>query len=187
MTAVDLELRADQLTMHVDPLTLPFETTADVEPLVGTIGQPRALDAIESGIAMTTPGSNLFLCGLPGSGRRTTALDLIGDSEVTRAAPDDWVYVHNFRTPDRPKALRLPAGRGGELARALDEFVATARRELRRAFESEDFARRQREALAPIAERRHALEEELKQFAAARGYALNVTVAGGRHGPAGRP
>ena len=172
------ELRPEELTVSVDPRAFAFETTAEVEPLVGTIGQPRALDAIESGIAMTTPGSNLFLSGPPGSGRRTTILDVIGEAGRARPAPDDWVYVHNFDAPDRPRALRLPAGRGGELARALEEFVATARRELRRAFESEDFARRQRETLAPIAERRHALEDQLKQFAAERSYALNVTVAG---------
>ena len=172
------ELLADQLTVRVDPLTLPFETTEEVEPLVGTIGQPRALDAIETGIAMTTPGSNLFVSGMPGSGRRTTVLDLIGEVGAGRPAPDDWVYVHNFGAPDHPRALRLPAGRGGELARALEEFVAAAQRELRGAFESEDFARRQREALAPVAERRHELEEQLKQFAAERDYALNVTVAG---------
>jgi len=173
-----LELQGDQLTMRVDPGTLPFETTAEVEPLVGTIGQPRALDAIEAGVMMATPGSNLFLSGLPGSGRRTTVLDLIGEIGPARPTPDDWVYVHNFRTPDSPRALRLPPGQGGALARALEEFVTTARRELKRAFESEDFARRQREAVAAIAERRHALEHELKQFAVERGYALNVNVAG---------
>jgi lon-related putative ATP-dependent protease len=172
------ELRPEELTANVDPLSLPFETTADVEPLVGTIGQPRALDAIEAGIAMTTPGSNLFVSGLSGSGRRTTALDLIREAARARPAPDDWVYVHNFAAPDRPRALRLPAGRGAELARALEDFVVAARRELRRAFESEDYARRQRETVAPVADRRRALEDELKTFAFERGYGLNVTVAG---------
>lgn len=172
------ELRPEDLARHLDPGALEFETTAEVEPLVGTIGQPRALDAIESGLAMSTAGFNVFASGPVGSGRRTTVLDLIRGVAADRPAPDDWVYLHDFRDPDRPKALHLPASRGGELARALDEFIEAARRELRRAFESEDYERRQRETLAAIQERRHALDHELEQFAVERGYALKTTVTG---------
>ena len=172
------ELRPEELTRRLDPSTLGFETTAEVEPLAGTVGQPRAFDAIESGLAMATAGFNLFACGPLGSGRRTAVLDMIRGVAAERPAPDDWVYVHDFRSPDQPKALRLPAGRGTEFARALDEFIEAARRELRRAFESEDYERRQRETLAAIQERRHALDRELEHFAAERGYALKPTVAG---------
>jgi predicted ATP-dependent protease len=172
------ELAADELRRRLDPATLGFGTTAEIEPLVGTIGQPRALDAIESGLAISTAGFNLFLAGPAGSGRRTTVLDVIAGTAAARPAPDDWVYVHNFHDPDRPKALRLPAGCGGELARALDEFLQAARRELRRAFESEDYERRRRETMTEIQSRRRALEEELQQFAADRGYALKTTVTG---------
>lgn len=172
------ELRPEELHRRLDPTTLGFETTADVAPLVGTIGQPRALDAIESGLEIATEGFNLFLAGPAGSGRRTTVLDVIAGTAALRAAPDDWVYVHNFRNPDRPKALRLPAGRGEELAHALDEFLEAAQREIRRAFESEDYARRQHETMAEVQAQRHALQEELQQFAAEHGYALRPTVTG---------
>ena len=172
------ELHPDELRRRLDPDLLGFRTTAEVEPLVGTIGQPRALDAIEAGLEMATEGFNLFLAGPAGSGRRTTVLDYLADAATKRPAPDDWVYVHNFRSPDRPEAIRLPAGRGAELARALDEFLDAARREIRRAFESEDYERRQRETMTEIAERRQALDRDLKQFADERGYALKPTVTG---------
>ena len=45
-----LELEPGELRRRLDPSTLPFATTEDVEPLVGTIGQPRALAAIEFGL-----------------------------------------------------------------------------------------------------------------------------------------
>jgi len=172
------ELAPEELRRRLDPAVLGFETTADVPPLVGTIGQARALDAIESGLEIATAGFNLFLAGAAGSGRRTTVLDVVATTAARRPAPDDWVYVHNFPDPDRPKALRLPAGRGNELARALDEFLQAARREIRRAFESEDYERRQRETMAEIQSQRRALEEELQAFAAERGYALKATVTG---------
>ena len=132
-TSAGLELGADRLCRRVDPAGLPFRTTRDVAPLEGTIGQPRALDAIEFGLDVETPGYNLFVAGQPGSGRESTVIDHLEGHARRRPPPDDWIYVHNFDEPDRPNAIRLPAGRGGELKRDLDEFLAAARQEIPRA------------------------------------------------------
>src|SRR6188768_741131 len=146
-----LELRAEELRRCLDPSRLHFRSTADVPPLIGTVGQPRALDALDYGLSVETRGFNLFVSGLPGSGRLTTVLDYLGTLAAGRPVPADWIYVHDFHTPDRPKAMRMPAGGGSEFARAMDEFVAAARREIPRAFESEEYDRRQREIVAEIA------------------------------------
>src|SRR5581483_11803416 len=172
------ELAPEQLRRRVDPAQLPFETTAELEPLVGTVGQPRAIDAIDFGLQVETPGYNLYVAGLPGSGRATTVRDYVDRLAAARPAPDDWVYVHNFADGDRPQAIRLPAGRGPALARDLDEFVQAARREIPRAFESEDYERRQREVVAELSRRREALTEELVELGRARGFVLQVTPVG---------
>jgi lon-related putative ATP-dependent protease len=172
------ELRPAELRRRLDPERLPFASTEEVEPLVGTIGQPRALDAIEYGLEVATHGFNVFVAGPPGSGRETTVLDYLEGVVASRPVPDDWVYVHNFAGPDRPNAIRLPAGRGSEFARAMDEFIEAARREIPRAFESEEYERRQRGIVSDVARERVAREEELKRFASERGYALETTVAG---------
>jgi lon-related putative ATP-dependent protease len=173
-----LALQPKQLRRTVDPSALPFESTAEVEPLVGTIGQPRALDAIDYALDVETRGFNLFVSGVPGSGRLTTVLDYVRSRARTRQAPDDWVCVHNFASPDQPKAIRLPAGRGRELAHAMDEFMAAAGREIRRALDSDEYERGQREVLADANRKRRRLEGELEQFASSRSYALTVTPAG---------
>src|SRR6516165_9856373 len=110
-----LRLDAARTRRRLDPDTLQFETTADVAPLRGTIGQTRALEAIDFGLEIASSGYNLFLAGAAGSGRESTVLDYLERVAASRAAPDDMVYVHNFREPDRPRALRLPAGRGRKL------------------------------------------------------------------------
>ncbi|MER3410077.1 MAG: ATP-dependent protease [Thermoleophilia bacterium] len=173
-----LALSPETLRRRADPASFPFRTTEEVEPLVGTVGQPRALDAIDFGLQVATAGYNIFAAGLPGSGRATTIRDYLERASVRRPPADDWVYVHNFRDADRPNAIRLPPGRGQELARDMDEFVQAARRELARAFESEDYDRRQREIVAAVQRRRDALVQELKAFAADRGFALELTPAG---------
>lgn len=172
------ELRPKQLRRTVDLKQLDFESTADVEPLVGTIGQPRALDALEYGLAVETRGFNVFVAGAPGSGRLSTVLDFLRQRSAAKPVPDDWVYVHNFRNGDTPNAIRLPAGGGVEFRRAMDEFVDAARREIPRAFDSEEYARHEREIIADVANQRQGLEEELNRFAAEHGLALKMTLTG---------
>jgi lon-related putative ATP-dependent protease len=184
-----LALAPEALRHRADPSQLAFETTEDVEPLVGTIGQPRALDAIDFGLEIETVGYNVFVAGQPGSGRTSTVRDYLQRFSARRPPAADWVYVHSFRDADRPNAITLPAGRGSELQRDMDEFVRAAKREVGRAFESEHYDRRQREVLTGVQRRRDALVEELKTFAADRSFALELTPAGVATSPlvAGKP
>ncbi len=178
MNADSLEVPAEKLRRRLDPADLPFKTTAEVEPLTGTIGQPRALDAIEFGLEIGTVGYNLFIAGAPGSGRESTILDYLARVAEGRPTPGDWVYVYNFREPDRPNALRLPAGVGTQFKTDMDEFVAAATQEISRAFESEEYERRRRDAISGIAQERERLTEALKEFAQERGFALEFTPVG---------
>jgi len=177
-TTERLELAAEQLRRRLDPAELPFETTAEVEPLEGTIGQPRALDALVFGIEIETFGYNLFAAGAPGSGRESTVRHYLERFAADRPSPDDWVYVHNFADADRPRAIRLPAGRGHEFAEDMDEFIEAAREDIPRTFDSEEYARRRREALAEFEPKREHVTAELQRFARERGYAIEQTPAG---------
>ncbi len=173
-----LALPPEHLHRTLDPASLSFETTAEVEPLTGVVGQPRAIDAIEFGLAIDAPGYNLFVAGAPGSGRESTVRGYLERFAPTRPTPPDWVYVNNFTDPDRPNAITLPAGRGSQFERAMEAFVAAAQREISRAFESEDYSRRQQEILNELSRRRDALFTELQSFAQSRGFALQQTPVG---------
>jgi Cdc6-like AAA superfamily ATPase len=110
------QVPAEKLRRRLDPASLPFKSTQEVAPLRGTLGQRRAMEALEFGIGVDSAGYNLFVTGLSGSGRTHTVREFLQEIAATRVAPDDWVYVHDFEQPDRPKALRLPVGRGRELS-----------------------------------------------------------------------
>jgi lon-related putative ATP-dependent protease len=60
----------------------------------------------------------------------------------------------------------------------MDDFVDAARGEIARAFDSEEYERRQREVTAEIASQRQREEEELTKFAAERMIALRTTLVG---------
>ena len=172
-----LAVAPDLLRRRVDPATLPL-TTADVPPLEGTIGQPRALNALAFGLEIRSPGYNLYVAGPTGSGRERTVQDFLQQFAPTRPVPPDWVYVYNFTQPDRPNVIHLPQGRGRALAADLDSFLQAAQREIPRVFESEDYARQRREALAELAQQREALLNELQTFAREQGFAIEITSAG---------
>jgi lon-related putative ATP-dependent protease len=173
-----LELRPEQLRRRVDPARLGFASTAELEPLVGTIGQPRALEALDYGLEIGTHGFNLFVAGAPGSGRLTTVLDFLHARSPRKPTPADWVYVHNFRDPDRPNAISLPAGRGTLLARDMDALLEVLKREIPRAFESEEYEQRRRDITGEIAADRTRLLEDLKRFAAEHDVVVESTVTG---------
>jgi lon-related putative ATP-dependent protease len=173
-----LKLETGMLRRCVTPAELPFENTTEVEPRRETIGQPRACDAVTFGLTMETPGYNLYLSGLSGSGRETTVLEELRALAPDRATPSDWVYVYNFTDPDRPNAIPLPCGRGGALAVDMDSFVAAVQREVPRAFESDDYERRQREVINAVNEKRQTLLDELTAVARANSFVIEVTPAG---------
>lgn len=152
---------APELLRHrVDPTQLPV-TTADMPPLEGTIGQPRAVDAIAFGLEINSPGYNLFVAGPAGSGRERTILDYLQQFAPTRPGPSDWIYIYNFAQPDQPNVIRMPQGHGRKLACDLDSFLEAAQRDIPRAFESEDYERHRREVLAELSQRRDTLIDQL--------------------------
>ncbi len=126
-------LKPEELVNRCNPDNIPFETTEDIPPLEGTVGQERALDAIEFGLNMDVRGFNLYVAGHPGTGKNTTILDILKRRAKSEPTPDDWVYVHNFDDPLSPIALRLSPGRGTELAQSMNEVIKAIQVELPRA------------------------------------------------------
>ena len=94
-----LRIPLSRLTTRVDEAQLAFETTREVSPLEGAIGQERALEALAFGLGVDSPGFNVYVAGQPGSGRMTTVTSYLGREAAKRPVPNDWVYVYNFQDP----------------------------------------------------------------------------------------
>ena len=174
----DLRLKAEALRKRCNPADLGFESTAEVEPLEGMIGQPRALSAVGVGLEIESPGCNLFVTGLAGTGRRSMMEEHLKDRARRKDAPADWLYLSNFASPDKPLAVRLGPGRAGAFARAMDRLVREARERIPRAFESEAYGQRRAEIAADLEKRRDEAVAELREFARQRDLALELTPAG---------
>ena len=94
----DKEVPAEKLRWRLNPATLPFKSTEDLEPLKEIIGQRRGVEAFRFGMGINKPGYNVFVTGAPGSGRLATVRLLL--KEMSRSdgkVPDDLCYVNNFK------------------------------------------------------------------------------------------
>lgn len=116
-------LGAGQLRVECDAAALPFETTAELAPLPGPVGQDLAVEAIRLSAEMRHRRFNLFVYGPEGTGRHSTVERMLQEIARTRPTPPDWVYVQNFADPDEPLAIRLPPGQGAKLRAAMARLV----------------------------------------------------------------
>ena len=73
---------------------------------------------------------------------------------VDMPVPDDWIYIHNFKQPDRPLALNLPAGQGRVFAAEMDSLVDQARQQIGHAFETERYAERRQQLAGQLGRKR---------------------------------
>lgn len=144
------------------PASLGVADSSQLPPDPHPLGQERAVSATLFAAAIGRHGYNLFVMGEPGSGRHAIVQRLIAARALELPVPDDWVYVHNFADGEQPLALRLPAGRGQSLRRAMQGFVEDLEPAIAAAFDADDF-RTRLEAIQNECKARE--EEALRQVA----------------------
>ncbi len=166
------EVPVEKLRWRCDPTTLGFRTTDEIKSRDEIIGQARALKAIRLGLEVKSPGYNIYVAGLTGTGRTTTIKRILENIDTQGKTPDDICYVNNFRNPDMPVAIYLPAGQGSAFARDLEELVAELNRTLPRILDSEEFKARTKAAIERFADRNKALFRALEQKIEKAGFAV---------------
>ena len=135
-------LTVDQVLRRCKPAELGFETTADVEPLIGIVGQSRALQSLQFGAQMHGEGFNVYVLGTPGSQRHEFVNDFLQSESRDKKRPVDWCYVNNFSDPRKPKGIALSPGEGKQLTKDMAQLVEDLQASIPAAFESENYRNR---------------------------------------------
>ncbi|MBF0394018.1 MAG: AAA family ATPase [Alphaproteobacteria bacterium] len=169
MTSAPLD--AELLYRRCDPASLGFSSTSELPAEAPPIGQERAVEAIRFAIGIRSSGFNLFALGPEGTGKLTLIRRHLDQAARDRPVPDDWIYVHNFDDPHRPRALRLPPGRARAFAGEMERLVEELGVALPAAFEGDEYRTRRR-----VIEERHKERNE-EAFAAMRARAAERDVA----------
>jgi lon-related putative ATP-dependent protease len=163
----------ENLRWRLDPATLPFETTENLEPLKDILGQDRGVEAFKFGMGIDKQGYNVFVTGTANTGRLATVRKLLEDiSKEDGRVPDDLCYVNNFKTPEAPILLRLKAGTGLRFKKDVRDFVEALKKEVPQLFESQDYLNRKKEVMQEYERKGKSFFKDLDKKVREEGFAL---------------
>jgi len=116
-------LSTKQLTKRLPAAWTSWTTTAELASSTATVGQERAMRAIDVGLKIPARGFNIYVAGETGSGKTSILKRLLEERAASEPVSQDLVYVTNFRHRDEPLPLELPAGKGWALAKDMRGLV----------------------------------------------------------------
>lgn len=172
------ELLPEELSNLCDPASFGFQTTKELQPLDGIIGQGRASAAMEFGLAIKRMGYNIYVAGMTGTGRSSYTKAIINKIAQHEKTPDDWCYVYNFKNPDKPIAISLPAGLGYKLERDIKRLIKSMKIKIPKAFEGEEYEKQKNEIVQRYQDKSSLLMESFNEFAASKDFMLKKSEQG---------
>ncbi len=171
-------LKTEQLYKYCDPNIFKFNTTEDISKFEETIGQHRALKAIDFGLNLNNKGFNIFALGENGTGRFRTVRAILLQKAAKEKVPNDWCYVYNFKNPDAPMTISLPPGRGGEFKKDMDELIKTIKEEITKIFESKEYDKQRSKIIEEFQQKQKTLFTSLEEDAQSKGFAIRKVPTG---------
>lgn len=165
------ELAPGELRWSCDPSKYDLSIPGTARS-VGIIGQDRAIKAMKMGIELYSPGYNIFVCGITGTGRTTTVKQILDNIKSSCPLPQDRCFVHNFSDPSKPRLIVLGRGRAGQLKKDMDKLIRKLAHALPRVFEATDHLRKRERIVARHEHEADKLIEKFDGRAEKEGFAL---------------
>lgn len=172
------KLSYKELKKFYNPREFKFKTTKELKGLYGIIGQERAVKAMEFGLDVKNSKYNIFVSGIKGTGKTSYCISTITERALQEETPDDWCYVYNFKEPDKPKAINLPAGMGKEFREDMEFLIRDLLTEVPKTFISEDYEKNKNDIIKKFQEEKTDLLEILSNYARELGFEIKNASAG---------
>jgi predicted ATP-dependent protease len=168
------KLPAERVRFRANVRELGIRSTDDLEASTA-LGDPRGAHSLDLALGMRELGYHAFVCGLEGPDRLDRAAAAVRALLRREAPSPDCVYVHDFSDANRPRALRLPAGRGRELRAELAALIRGLREDLPQAFREEAFDREKAELVESYEAHQRSQQQQLEKLAEEASFGLVFT------------
>ena len=178
MDIKDFVVPISELRHTCDPAEFSFKTTTEVKPREVVIGQARAVSAIEFGLSIKNHGYNIFVSGIPGTGRNSIVRSIVKRISLGRPAPEDWCFINNFKNSDRPHAIKLAPGKGREFQEDMEKFIDVMMNEIPKIFESKEYEEQKARIQEELERAKEVLFADTGRQAQELGFHLTVTRTG---------
>jgi len=172
------KISVEDLYRCCDLVELPFKSINEIPVLKGTIGQERALSALDFGLGIDNYGFNIYILGESGTGKMTTIKTILTEKAKNEPVPNDWCYVYNFKNPDEPNALSLPPSMGISIQKDMDELIKVLRQEIPKIFESKEYEKQRNKIFEEFQRRQKEIFVDIEKEAKERDFSLRKTVSG---------
>lgn len=167
------KLKPRNLAKKCNPSVFKFESTAEIKPLQGIIGQDRAVRSLAFGLDLEQEGYNIYLSGPFGTGKTTLARFMLEEKAKQRKAPSDWVYVNNFQDPECPRALELPAGTGRSFQQDVSSNMELLIKQIIKTLEGEGFENKKTALLNSLMEEANTMYLKVEEEARQQGFTVS--------------
>lgn len=132
-------LEPEKLTTACCSDIFDFETTEELSPMIGIIGQDRAKSAMQFGLDVQRKGYNIYVAGSWGTGRNTFVKLLAEQHAQLLKSPSDWLYANNFKSQHHPIAIEVSPGEGKTFIKYVDRMIRFLRKGIAEIFNSKEY------------------------------------------------
>ncbi|MBU5674995.1 AAA family ATPase [Alkaliphilus sp. MSJ-5] len=171
-------LPIEKLTSPCNVEDLQFETTANLDPLKGIIGQKRGAEALSFGLKIRKRGYNIYVAGISGTGRSSYTKSITEEFASQLPIPYDWVYVYNFKNRNCPSALSLEPGIGIQFKNDIEEMIEKLKKIIPETFKGVEYEVRKNEIMKVFQQKNQEVMQELNEKAKEYGFYFTATENG---------
>ncbi|GAB6183067.1 Lon protease family protein [Thermodesulfovibrio hydrogeniphilus] len=173
-----IKLTSKDIYKSCDENIFSFNTTAEISPLQGTIGQDRAIASLDFGLNLNAKGFNIYALGIQGTGKMRAIRTLLSEKAKKEPTPPDWCYLYNFKKPDSPIAVSLPSGKAREFQQDMENLINSLKIEIPKAFESKEYDKQRNKILEDFQQKQKEWFSAIEEEARKKGFAIRKALAG---------
>lgn len=138
------KLSHEELSWKCDPEVFDFKSTSEIEPNEGILGQDRAIRAIKLGVNLRSPGYNIYISGLSGTGKASSVKKILESIADRCPILNDYAYVNNFRNQDNPLLLTFLAGQAKAFKDDMASLIEFFKNKIPSALESDVYLKKRK-------------------------------------------
>ncbi|MBM4141870.1 MAG: ATP-dependent protease, partial [Nitrospira sp.] len=166
------KLSVTELYKHCDPNVFSFKTTDELKAFTGTVGQERALNALDFGLSLDSMGFNIFILGENGTGKMTTIRSILAEKAKDEPVPKDWCYVYNFKDSDVPLTVSLDPGKAVLFQKDMEDLVKMLKVEIPKVFDSKEYEKQKNKIIEESQKKQKETFSNLEEEAREKGFSV---------------
>lgn len=167
-----------ELKWKIDEDNYEIQDSSKIDSIDKIIGQERALKALKLGVGLWAQGYNIFIAGLSGTGKDTTVKKILEEISTKKAELYDYVYVNNFKDPDRPILITFPAGKAIEFKQDMEITIKYFQDNIPKALQSDVFLAKKKKILSEFSDKEQKILQEFEKKLGNKGFCLGQVKEG---------